>query len=172
MATSLNTAKNAPQRLAQRWQGLAPREQTLIGSAAAVVALALVWWVAIGPALSVLKTASTQRAALDAQLQQMQALQAQAKVLQGQPKMNAADSARALEASVKQRLGATGQLSIVGSQATLTLKNVPADALAQWLGQARTVAKAVPSQARLRLSTSSPGAWDGTLVLSLPAQTQ
>ena len=170
MATSSNTSKNAPQRLAQRWQALAPREQTLIGSAAAVVAFALVWWVAVAPALSVLRTANAQRSTLDAQLQQMQTLQAQAKALQGQPKLTAQDSARALEASVKQRLGSAGQLSIVGSQATLTLKNAPADALAQWLGQARTVAKAVPSQSRLRLSTSSPGAWDGTLVLSLPAQ--
>lgn len=169
MATPLNTPKNAAQRLAQRWQGLAPREQTLIGSAAAVVAFALVWWLAIAPALSVLKNASTQRAALDAQLQQMQTLQTQAKALQGQPKLTVQDSARALEASVKQRLGGAAQLSVAGSQATLTLKNVPADALAQWLGQARTVAKAVPSQARLRLSTSSAGAWDGTLVLSLPA---
>lgn len=170
MATSLNTPKNAPQRLAQRWQGLAPREQTLIGSATAVVAFALVWWLAIGPALSVLKNASTQRAALDAQLQQMQTLQTQAKALQGQPKLTVQDSARALEASVRQRLGSAAQLSVAGSQATLTLKNVPADALAQWLGQARTAAKAVPNQARLRVSGSTPGAWDGTLVLSLPAQ--
>lgn len=170
MATPLNTSKNAPQRFAQYWQALAPREQTLIGSAAAVVAVALLWWVAIAPALSVLRTANAQRSALDAQLLQMQTLQAQAKALQGQPKINAPDAARALEASVKQRLGAAAQLSIAGSQATLTLKNAPADALAQWLGQARTVAKAVPSQARLRLSSSGAGAWDGTLVLSLPAQ--
>jgi general secretion pathway protein M len=170
MANSFTASQNYAQRLAQRWQALALREQTLVGAAAAIVAFALLWWVAIAPALSVLKNANSQRSALDAQLQQMQALQAQAKALQGQPKMNAPDSGRALEASVKQRLGAAAQLSVAGSQATLTLKNVPADALAQWLSQARTVAKAVPSQARLRLSTSSPGAWDGTVVLALPAQ--
>jgi general secretion pathway protein M len=170
MAISSNSYQVAIKRLAQRWQALAPREQTLIGAAAAVVVLALLWWVALAPALGVLKTANAQRSALDAQLQQMQALQAQANALQGQAKMNLPDAARALEASVKQRLGAAAQLSVAGSQATLTLKNAPADALAQWLGQARTTAKAVPSQARLRVNTSNPSAWDGTLVLSLPAQ--
>jgi general secretion pathway protein M len=170
MATSSNTSRNAALHLHQSWQALAPREQTLIGAAGAVVALALLWWIALAPALNVLKAAKSQRVALDAQLQQMQTLQAQAKALQGQPKLNVPDSARALEASVKQRLGAGAQLSVAGSQATLTLKNTPADALAQWLSQARTAAKAVPSQARLRISAGTPGAWDGTLVLTLPAQ--
>ena len=178
MATEMNTSDNtaatavsqAAQRLGQRWLALAPREQMLIGAAAAFVALALLWWVALAPALGVLKSARTQRPALELQLQQMQALQAQAKALQGQPKTTAPDSARALELSVKQRLGTAAQLSVAGSQATVTLKNAPADALAQWLSQARSVAKAVPSQARLRLNGSSPGTWDGTLTLQLPAQ--
>ena len=169
MAASLKPSTPAAQRLAKRWQVLAPREQTLISAAAAVVALALLWWVALAPALTVLRAAASQRVALDAQLQQMQTLQAQAKALQGQPKVNTPDSARTLEASVKQGLGAGAQLSIVGSQATLTLKNTPADALAQWLSQARTASKAVPTQARLRISTGTPGAWDGTVVLALPA---
>lgn len=158
------------QRASRRWQALEPREQTLTLLATGVVAVALVWWVAIAPALAVLKTADTQRAALDAQLQNMQALQAQAKAVQGQPKMNALDSSRALEASVKQRLGAAAQLSLAGSQATVTLKGVPADALAEWLSQARLAARAIPIQAKLRRSTSQTAAWDGTVVLSLPAQ--
>ena len=170
MATTSNISLTPMQRLNLRWKALAPREQTLIAAALSVVALALLWWLAIAPALGVLKTANAQRAALDAQLQQMLTLQAQAKALQGQPKMNVGDAARALDASVKQRLGAAAQLSVAGAQATLTLKNAPADALAQWLSQARSVASAVPSQARLRASASNPGAWDGTLVMSLPAQ--
>ena len=169
MATSHKASTDAAQRLSRRWQTLSPREQTLISAAVAVVALALLWWVALAPALAVLKAAKSQRIALDAQLQQMQTLQAQAKALQGQPKVNAPDSARTIEASVKQRLGGSAQLSIAGSQATLTLKNTPADALAQWLSQSRIASKAVPTQARLRISTGTPGAWDGTLVLALPA---
>lgn len=156
------------QRLSTLWQGFAPREKTLIGAALAIVAIALLWWVAIAPALATLKTAQTQRSALDAQLQQMQALQAQAKSLQALPKIKSAEAARALEALVKQRLGATAQLSLAGNQATLTLSNASPDALAQFLGQARAQANSVPSQARLRRSASAQ-TWDGTLVLLLPA---
>lgn len=158
------------QRVSQRWQALEPREQTLVLVATGLIAAALLWWLAIAPALSVLKTADAQRAKLDAQLQNMQALQAQAKAVQGQPKMTALDAGRALDASVKQRLGAAAQLSLVGSQATLTLKAVPAAALADWLSQARLTARAVPIQAALRRSIAEPSTWDGTLVLSLPAQ--
>ena len=157
------------QRLSTQWQGFAPREKTLISAALAVVVAALLWWVAVAPALAVLKTAQTQRSALDAQLQQMQTLQAQAKSLQALPRVKSADAARALEALVKQRFGATAQLSLAGNQATVTLSNTGADALAQFLGQARAQANAVPSQARLRRSGNLQ-AWDGTLVLQLSAQ--
>lgn len=158
------------QRASQRWQALAPREQTLCLLAAGVVTFALVWLLAVAPALAVLKTADAQRATLDAQLQNMQALQAQAKAVQAQPKLNALDASRALEASVRQRLGAAAQLSVAGSQATVTLKGVPAAALAEWLSQARVAARSVPIQAKLRRSSSQAAAWDGTLVMSLPAQ--
>lgn len=167
--SSASTPQNLLQTISYRWQGLDPREKTLVSAALAVVVAALLWWVAVAPALNVLKTAQTQRIALDAQLQQMQNLQAQAKALQALPKIKSGDAARALEALVKQRLGATAQMSLAGSQATLTLTNVRADALAQFLGQARAQANALPSQARLRRS-ANPEAWDGSLVLLLPAQ--
>ena len=61
--------------LQNRWRGLPAREQRLLWLALGVVALALLWWVAVAPALAVLKTAPQQHAVLDAQLQQMQRLQ-------------------------------------------------------------------------------------------------
>ena len=157
------------QQVITHWQGFAPREKFLITAALAVVGVALLWWVAVAPALAVLKTAQTQRSALDAQLQQMQTLQAQAKGLQALPKVKSADAAKALEAVVKQRLGGAAQLSLAGNQATITLSNTSADSLAQFLSQARAQANALPSQARLRRS-SGLQSWDGTLVLVLPAQ--
>ena len=170
MNTAPTQNKTATQRTARAWHALAPREQMFISAAAAVVVLALVWWLALAPALGVLATADVKRTELAVQLQQMQALQLQAKALLSQPKITVRDAVRELDVSVKQRLGTTAQLSVVGSQATLTLRNTPADALAQWLSQARTAAKALPSQARLRASATAPGTWDGTLVLQLPAQ--
>ena len=194
-----------------RWQAIAPREQALLTAAAWLIGLALVWWLLMAPPLRVLGQADAQRSSLDSQLQKMQALQAQAQALQSQPKLSRDEAVRALEASVKQRLGANAQLSVTGERATVALRNVPADALAQWLTQARVNARATPSEARLARSNAgaaapapaggaalgaggnaaprgftgagaapvSPApppatgetvAWDGTLVMNLPAQ--
>ena len=166
--------------LQARWQTLGAREQTLLRSAAAVIGLALVWWVLIAPPLRTLRQADALQRSLDTQAQKMQVLQAQALALQAQPKLSREDALRALDASVKQRLGPSAQLNVLGDRVTVTLKSTPADALAQWLVQARVNARAIPSEARLVRSASpatptapgsrAPVAWDGTLVLSLPAQ--
>ena len=66
------------------WNKLAPREQTLVSAAAAVVGLALLWWLLLAPALHTLRSASAQHAKLDAQLQHMQALASEAQQLQAQ----------------------------------------------------------------------------------------
>lgn len=149
-----------------RWEALAPREKLLSAAAAGLVLLALLWWVVLGPALAVLRTADAQHRALDAQLQRMRGLQAQAQALQSQPRQSHDESLRLLETSVRQRLGTSARMQIAGDRVTLTLTATPADALAQWLTQARVNARALPSEARL---TRNPaGAWDGTLVLTLP----
>ena len=171
-----------------RWAVLAPREQTLVSGAAAVVLLAWLWWVAVAPALKILQNAETQRRTLEVQWQTMQGLQVQAQALQSQPVINQVDALRALETSVKQGLGATGQLNVVGDRATVTLRGTSADGLARWLAQARINARALPSEARLSRAAAplpaSGGAaaistvvaddaaplWSGSLVLSLPPQ--
>ena len=76
------------------WAGLAPREKILAGAAAAVVLVALVWWIAIGPALAVLRNSDEQHRALDSQVAHMRALQQQAQALQSQPKQNHDDHQR------------------------------------------------------------------------------
>ena len=158
------------QAASSRWQAFDAREKTLVTVAGAVVACALFWWLGIAPALDVLKTAKTQSLLLNAQLQQMQVLEAQAKALQALPKIKSVDSAQALAALVRQRLGTSAQLAVAGSQATLTITSASPDALAQFLSQARSTANVTPSQARLRRNASNQQAWDGTLVLSMPAQ--
>ena len=159
--------------LQARWRAFDKREQTLIRSAAWLLGLTLVWWLLIAPPLHMLRQADAQQRSLDLQSQKMQALRLQAQALQSQPKINRDDALRALEASVKQRLGATAQLNVVADRATVTLRNTPADALAQWLTEARVNARAITSEARLLRNSANPtgpAAWDGTLVLSLPAQ--
>jgi general secretion pathway protein M len=152
--------------LQARWQNVSPREQRLLLLALGAVALALVWWVAVAPALAVLKTAPQQHAVLDAQLQQMQRLQAQATSLRAQPVVPADDARQALEASLKP-LGASAQMVVQVERVTVTLKAAAPDALAQWLATARQNARTLPTEARL--TRNAAGAWDGVVVLQLPA---
>jgi general secretion pathway protein M len=153
-----------------RWTQLDSRERTLVIAALSVVAVALLWWIGVSPALSTLRQADAQQRSLAAQVQKMQSLQGQAQAIQSQPKISRDEAMRALESSVK-GLGTTAQLNVAGDRATVTLRTTPADQLARWLSQARVNARAIPSEARLTRSAASPGgpaAWDGTVVLSLP----
>jgi general secretion pathway protein M len=154
------------QDLRARWAGLAPREQALVAGAAALVAFALLWWLAIGPALSTLRSAESEHRALDAQLQQMRRLQAQARAMQAQPKLSQDEALRQLEAAIRQQLGVSARYAIGGDRVTITLTNAPAQALAQWLSQVRANARAIPGEARL--ARNAGGGWDGSLVLTLP----
>ena len=150
--------------LIARWQALAGRDRRWLLSAAALVLFAIVWWLAVSPALATLRSAANQGLLLDAQLQQMQGLQAQAKALQAQPRIAPDDARRLLDASVKQ-FGAAAQLQIAGERATVTFKSASADALAQWLLQVRLNVRAVPSEARLLRGPN--GSWDGSVTLNL-----
>lgn len=152
--------------LQARWDGLAAREKALVAAATALVALALVWWIALAPAIATLRAAETQHQALDAQLRRMQRLQAQAQAMQAQPKQTHEESLRQLEQSIRQQLGVAARYSIAGDRVTVTLTGVNGGALAQWLSQARINARALPGEARL--TRNAGGNWDGTLVLTLP----
>ena len=178
-----NNSNNKVDRTAvlkARWNVLAAREQTLVLAAGGLIAVALLWWVALAPALKTLRTAPEAHVQLDKQLQHMRGLQQEALELQKAPRIQSDDAARVLQSSITQQLGATAQVSIVGDRATITLKNAPAGALGQWLAQVRSSARVVPIQAKLVRNTSTsskpaagdaasaPARWDGSLVLSLP----
>lgn len=162
--------------LRAHWARMAPREQSLVLAAAAVVGLALLWWVLLAPALQQLRGSGARHAAVDAQLQRMQALQAEALQLKDAPRPPGGEALRTLQTTLAQQLGAAAQMNVAGDRATVTLKGAPAEALAQWLDQARSTARAVPLEARLVQSAAPANAaaaavrWDGTLVLALPPQ--
>ena len=179
---------NFSEQLKARWAALEARERRLVIAAATLVALALLWWIALAPALRTLSAAPAEHAQLDAQLQQMATLQNRAKALQSQPRQNRDDALRALEASVRDGLGASNaQLMTAGGDgaATVSLRAAPAPSVAQWLAQARGNAHAVPREVHLtRAPTATPTSptvpgkdaskppvvrWDGTVVMALPA---
>jgi general secretion pathway protein M len=155
-----------PAAATSAWSGLATREKTLVGAAAAVIAIALFWWLLLAPALSTLRGAGEQHRQLDAQLARMRGLQQQAQALQAQPKQGYDESVRQLEAAVRQRLGTNARMAVAGDRVTLTLTAIAPEALAAWLAQARVNARAVPNEAHL--TRGAAGGWDGTLVLTLP----
>ncbi|HXE23021.1 MAG TPA: type II secretion system protein GspM [Rhodoferax sp.] len=162
--------KPAP-ALKARWDGMAARERTLVRCALVLVGAALLWWLCLAPALQIVRTAGAEHLALQARLEQMKALQAQALSLRAQPRIGYDDALRALRASV-QVFGEHAQIGVAGERATVTFRGIPADALAQWLVQARLNARALPTDARLTRARGAPGFanWDGTVVLALPSR--
>jgi len=152
-----------------RWNALAPRERQGLLLAALVVGLALVWAVLLGPALRTLKGVAAQRAALDQQHSRMLALQAHAQALQGLSAVSPQDALAGLQASAAP-LGKAGSLQVLGDQATLTLKQVSAAALAPWL-HAQPGQNLNPVEVHVvRDPGNAEASWSGTLVFRLPSK--
>lgn len=156
-----------PQLLKARWAALAAREQRGVLLAAAVLGAALVWFVALAPALRSLKTVAAQSAALGADMERMQALQARAKVLQAKPALAPQESLKALQTAAT-KLAAAASLQVVGERATLTIKKLNALQLGQWLSP-QTGPGLNPIEAHLKRDTGSvEPVWSGTLIYRLP----
>lgn len=162
------------QSLRTRWAQLQTREKNLLALAAGLVLATLLWQLSLAPALTTLRTADAQARALNAQLQQMRAMQTEAKSLQQQPALAFDEALRALTLATEQTLGATAKLNTAGDRTSVTLQGASADALAQWLAQARLNARSVPAEARLvrAVAPGAPGGatWNGVLVMQLPAR--
>ena len=156
------------QQLKARWVALAAREQRGLLLAGVVLGAALVWFVTLAPALRSLKTVAAQSAALGADIERMQALQARAKALQAKPALAPKESAQALQAAAT-KLGPAVNLQVVGEQATLTVKKLSALQLAQWLAPESGPGLS-PAEAHLKRDTGNVEPfWSGTLVYHLPA---
>lgn len=166
--------------LLKRWSTFAPRERQLMVAAITLIAVALLWWVGISPALAKLRAAREAAPQVQAQLQLMRAQAGEAANLKAQRSLSYEESLRALELAVK-TLGAGASLSVSNERASVSLRAVSGDALAQWLAQVRANARLVPTELKLQqaAATANPTssatktvatAWDGQLVLSLPAR--
>lgn len=169
-----NALKTALAPLGQRWSALAPREQNLLLLAACVVLLALLWWLALAPAVHSLRTAPARHAAAELELQNMLQMQAQAELLRQQPQGNSADARTQLEQSLKTELGNSAQLQWLGNRAQISLTQTAAPALARWLAQVRDNSHASVAEMKLNriLGEAADGAaitrWSGNLLLELP----
>jgi general secretion pathway protein M len=144
---------------------LAPRERLWLTVVAWVLALLLIWLLAVQPAWRTLSRAPAQLDAMDAQLQVMQRQASEVQALRGAAPVTPDQAAAALAAATL-RLGDKAKLSVQGERATLTLSGVGTSALRDWLAEARAGARARPIEANL---TRSAAGFSGTLVLGLGA---
>ena len=143
------------------WASRAPRERRYTGIGAAVLGLYLLFAIAIQPAWRTLAAAPARLDALDAELQQMKRLAAEAGELRAAPPVNAEQSAAALRAA-SERLGEHAKLSLQGDRAVLTINGATSSQLRGWLAEVRSGARARPLEANL---TRGASGYNGTIVV-------
>ena len=161
MKAPANLAALAPLR--SWWQTLSARDRRLVGIGGAVLLLFLIWALAIQPAWRTLAAAPAEIDALDAQLQAMQGLAAEATELRAAPPVNIEQATVALKAATE-RLGEQGRLTLQGDRAVLTVTGAGTGALTTWLAEARSGARARPVEATL---TRAGQGYNGSLVLAI-----
>jgi general secretion pathway protein M len=152
-----------------------PRERQLLILAGVLIVLAVVWWVAIAPALQTYRISGAAHAKLDAELAKMQAMALEAKQIKDLPIPSNQAAQAWLDESIKKLGKAT--LVVQGTRAQISFAGARAEALATWLAQARTAAQLLPVQANWRRAATATGTstnpdtlWDGMMVLELPAK--
>jgi general secretion pathway protein M len=145
------------------WRALPPRERLLLLVGGAVLGLFLLWMLALQPALRTITSAPAEMDTMEAQLQTMQRLAAEATELRATPPVNADQAVAALK-SATERLGDKGKLSLQGDRAILTLNGAGTEPLRAWLAEARSGARARPVDAKL---TRGAQGYSGTLVVTV-----
>jgi general secretion pathway protein M len=146
-----------------RFAALAPREQWLVGIAAVLAVVCLLWFVGMKPALQALAAVPAERERLDTQWQSMQRLAEEAAALRAIPPLPPGQAAAALQ-SATTRVGTSARLVLQGERAVVTFTAVPPGALRTWLAEVRSAARARPVEVRLARAAAG---WSGTVTLEL-----
>jgi general secretion pathway protein M len=145
------------------WRSRAPRERQLIALGALALAVLIVWLIAVQPALTTLREAPAELDRLDAQWQQMQIAASESAALRSASPVPPAQANEALRAATE-RLGGKGKIALQGDRAVLTFSGVPFEALRNWLGEARSAARARPIEAQLLKGASG---YSGSISITL-----
>lgn len=149
-------------RWAPHWAALAPREKLGVQLALVALGVLLVWWVGVAPALRTLRTTPAVQAGLDAQLERMRNLAAEAQALRQQPPLPPAQADAALRAATE-RLGNKARLTPGPDRSTVTLTGLEGGLLLGWLADVRSAAHARVVEAQL---TREGNGFSGTVVLA------
>jgi general secretion pathway protein M len=148
---------------AAAWRGMAPRERIALAVGIGTLAIFLLWLIFVGPAWRTLRDAPAELDRLEVQLQHMQRLAADAKSLRGAPVVSVTQAMEPLKIATE-RLGDKATLSFQGDRATLTLTGISGEALRDWLGEARSGARARAIDVQL---TRNPQGYAGLVVVTL-----
>jgi general secretion pathway protein M len=147
-----------------RWQALSPRDRRIAAALAWLLALVLLWFVAVAPAWRSVRTAPARLDELDMQLQQMQRLAGEAASLRALPPVGALQSQSALKAATDALAGAA-RLQLGGDRATITFTNASGTQVRDWLAEVRSAARVRPIEANL---TRGPQGYSGSVVVQVP----
>jgi len=159
-----STWQTRGRQLQTQWQALGSRERQALQLAGLLLALLLLWLLALQPALRVLRQGPAQIEAAERQLQDMQAMAQEARELRALPPVSPAQATQALQAA-SAHLGGAARLQLSGDRAVLTLNGIGSEALQAWLGEVRSAARARPLEAKLQ---RGPQGFSGSIVLILP----
>ena len=149
--------------LSARWNAMSERERLYLTAGGAVVGIALLWSVLLGPALRTMREAPVQRQALQLQLLQMQRLAAESRELRAMPTIAPAQAGEALKAATA-RLGEKAKLVPQGERSVLSFNGLQADQLRTWLAEARSGARARPVDVQISRGTEG---LNGTITMAL-----
>jgi general secretion pathway protein M len=150
--------------LRSRWAAIPSGDRLAISLAAAVVGAALLWWVAISPALRTWRSAPAEIEALERELQTMQQLAAQARQMRALPPVPASQAVSVLRAAVA-RAGPAARLTMQAERAVIQLQSASGEQILALLAEARGGARARAVEAQLVREPG--GGYSGTLILAL-----
>jgi general secretion pathway protein M len=148
------------------WNGLAARERGGAALAMSAVGLLLLWAIAVQPALRTLREVPPKLDQLDTELQKMHQLAFESRNLRAIPTVAPGQAAAALQTATE-RLGEKAHILVQNNRATLTLNDLQGDALAGWLAEARSIARARPVEAQW---VRGPHGYSGTLIVGFGEQ--
>ena len=140
--------------LQQALERLNPRERLLVYGCAVLLGIALVWWLAVAPALATYRQSAQNHAQLDVQLASMQSLAQEAAALKGKPRLNPVQTNAWLDAAAPKLGKAT--LSRQGGRVQINFTGASAPVLAAWLSDARIQASLLPVQANWKRMADAP----------------
>ncbi len=156
-----------PNPLLQRWQQLGERDRRAIAWGAALLGLALLWWLALAPAIATWREAPARIATERATLQRLKDMAQEAQTLQAQARAPGDTPALDRLRQFSTTLGERAQIAAQGDSVVVTLTAVPATEWTPWLAQVRLNAQLKPSQVSMRAAPD--GTWSGTLVFAANA---